>query len=85
MVGLDEAHASHVSSQVEHVRAALDNFLAVVHDTKVGQVELVAERFLLRQIGQRNIQQALVITAHVECLGYSYTGADARSRMHALL
>lgn len=47
VVGLDEAHAAHVRSQVEHVLAACGNLLAVVKDAQVNQVELIAERVLL--------------------------------------
>ena len=48
MVGLDEAHASHVCSKIEHLVAALHHLLAVVIHTQIHEVELVAEHFLLQ-------------------------------------
>jgi hypothetical protein len=54
VVGLDEAHASHISCQVEYVVTALADLLAVVKEPEVHQVELVAELVLL----QRSIASA---------------------------
>ena len=49
MVGLDEAHATHIRCQVENVLTASDDLFAVVIDAQVNQVELVAEHFLLQK------------------------------------
>lgn len=48
VVALDEAHASHVCRQVEHVVAALHHLVAVVRHAQVNQDELIAEHILLR-------------------------------------
>jgi len=47
VVGLDEAHASHVCREVENVVASGHNFLAVLEHAQVHQVELVTESLLL--------------------------------------
>ena len=49
MVGLDEAHATHICCQVENMLTASDDLSAVVIDTQVDQVEFVAEHFLLQK------------------------------------
>ena len=48
VVALNEAHASHVGRQVEDMVSALTHFLAVLKDTQVDEVKLVAENLLLR-------------------------------------
>src|SRR4051812_736118 len=47
MVRLDEAHATHISSQVEHPVAILCDLQAVLKHTKIHMVKLVAELLLL--------------------------------------
>mgnify|MGYP001807051752 CR=1 FL=1 len=54
MVGLDEAHATHVCCKVEHVVAPLAHLLAVLKQTQVNQVELITELVLL-QVGRRGL------------------------------
>ena len=47
VVRLDEAHASHIRGEVEHVVASLCDREAVVQQAQVDEVELVAEHVLL--------------------------------------
>ena len=49
MVGLDEAHATHICCQVENMLTASDDLFAVVIDAQVNQVELIAEHCLLQK------------------------------------
>ncbi len=49
MVGLDEAHATHICCQVENMLTPSDDLFAVVIDAQVNQMELVAEHFLLQK------------------------------------
>ena len=43
VVGLNESHSTHIGSQVEDVIASIDNLQAVIHDTAVHEMKLVAE------------------------------------------
>mmetsp|Transcript_39068 Transcript_39068/g.91253 ORF Transcript_39068/g.91253 Transcript_39068/m.91253 type:complete len:414 (+) Transcript_39068:194-1435(+) len=48
VVALDEAHAAHVSSEIEHPVRTLDNLEAVVEGAEVDEMELIAELLLLK-------------------------------------
>lgn len=46
VVGLNEAHAAHVGSKVEHMLCSFRNLKAILHNTKVHKVKLVTEHIL---------------------------------------
>ncbi len=48
VVRLDEAHATHVRSQVEHMVAALADFLAIFKNAQIHEVKLIAELTFLQ-------------------------------------
>ncbi|KAL4567313.1 hypothetical protein LXL04_022894 [Taraxacum kok-saghyz] len=43
MIRLNEPHATHISSQIEHMINFFSNFQAVIHDPKINKMELMAE------------------------------------------
>lgn len=55
MVGLDEAHSTHIGSKIEDVITAFDDRLAVIVQSQIYKVELMAEHILLRHTTVRSI------------------------------
>jgi len=66
---LDESHATHVSSQVEHPLHALARCDAVVDVTKVEQEELVAEFIVLHELVLLPVNATNIVTVGLELLG----------------
>jgi hypothetical protein len=50
MVGLDEAHATHISSKIEDLVASSNYLGAIVKETEIYKVELVAKDVLLQKV-----------------------------------
>jgi hypothetical protein len=48
VVRLDKAHATHICSQIEDMVASFADLLAVIKDTEINQMKLVAEQLLLQ-------------------------------------
>ena len=47
VVALDEAHAAHIRCQIEDMVSSLADFLAVIENAQIHQVELMTEDLLL--------------------------------------
>lgn len=46
MVGLDEAHTTHISSQIEDMVDFLSHLQAIIHDSEINKMEFMAEHIL---------------------------------------